>query len=66
MNWRVKFRTGAPRPQPTGRVSSDRPRSARGSEPQRHQTMSGLDVSPVHGRHCICHGCERHTRRDAA
>jgi hypothetical protein len=21
--------------------------------------MSGLDVSPVHGRHCICSQCER-------
>lgn len=24
---------------------------------QRHPAMSGLDVSPVHGRHCICERC---------
>jgi hypothetical protein len=66
MNWRVKIRTGTPRPQPSGRAASDRPGSARGSAQQRHPAMSGLDVSPVHGRHCICHRCERHTQRDAA
>jgi hypothetical protein len=23
----------------------------------RHPAMSGLNVSPVHGRHCICNRC---------
>jgi hypothetical protein len=23
----------------------------------RHPAMSGIDVSPVHGRHCICDRC---------
>lgn len=27
----------------------------------RHPAMAGLDVSPVHGRHCICARCERMT-----
>jgi hypothetical protein len=35
-----------------------------------HRTMMGLDVSPVHGRHCICNRCamltERIRIRDAA
>jgi hypothetical protein len=30
---------------------------ARDGRPQRHPAMSGLDVSPVHGRHCICDRC---------
>jgi hypothetical protein len=34
------------------------------------RTMMGLDVSPVHGRHCICNRCamltERIRIRDAA
>lgn len=67
MNWRVKIHhTGAARPQTSGRVSSDRPGSARGSVQQHHPAMSGLNVSPVHGRHCICHRCERNVHRDAA
>ena len=24
---------------------------------RRHPAMSGLNVSPVHGRHCICNRC---------
>jgi hypothetical protein len=35
-----------------------------------HRTMMGIDVSPVHGRHCICSRCamltERIRIRDAA
>jgi hypothetical protein len=26
----------------------------------RHPAMRGLDVSPVHGRHCICGRCMSH------
>jgi hypothetical protein len=26
---------------------------------RRHPAMAGLNVPPVHGRHCICHRCER-------
>ncbi len=66
MNWRVKIHTGAARPGLSGRVSSDRPGPARNSAPHGHPAVSGLDVSPVHGRHCICHRCERYARRDAA
>lgn len=64
MNWRVKIHTAATRAERIG--SGDRPGLGRGSEPHRHPAMSGLDISPVHGRHCICHGCERHAHRDAA
>ncbi|MBO0768296.1 MAG: hypothetical protein J2O48_06385 [Solirubrobacterales bacterium] len=30
------------------------------SERDRHPAMRGIDVSPVHGRHCICNRCEEH------
>jgi hypothetical protein len=33
---------------------------ARDDRPQRHPAMSGLNVSPVHGRHCICDRCAAH------
>jgi hypothetical protein len=26
---------------------------------RRHPAMAGLNVPPVHGRHCICERCER-------
>jgi hypothetical protein len=32
--------------------------------PERHPAMRGLQVSPVHGHHCICGRCEQHS--DAA
>ncbi len=28
-----------------------------------HRTMMGIDVSPVHGRHCICNRCAMLTER---
>jgi hypothetical protein len=31
----------------------------------RHPAMAGLDISPVHGRHCICERCERLAGRAA-
>ncbi|MGI8865022.1 MAG: hypothetical protein ACR2JH_11615 [Solirubrobacteraceae bacterium] len=41
-----------------------------GEAERSHRTMMGLDVSPVHGRHCICNRCamltERIRIRDAA
>jgi hypothetical protein len=27
------------------------------TDPARHPAMRGLNVSPVHGRHCICNRC---------
>jgi hypothetical protein len=27
---------------------------------ERHPAMRGLNVSPVHGRHCICDRCGQH------
>ncbi len=35
-----------------------------GKSAERHPAMRGIDVSPVHGRHCICARCEQHS--DAA
>jgi hypothetical protein len=29
----------------------------------RHPAMRGLDISPVHGRHCICGRCEQMRRQ---
>jgi len=29
--------------------------------PRRHPAMTGIDVSPVHGRHCICDRCAPRT-----
>jgi hypothetical protein len=31
--------------------------SASGELSHRHPAMSGINVSPVHGRHCICDRC---------
>jgi hypothetical protein len=35
------------------------PQDAQAAVPadRRHPAMSGLNVSPVHGRHCICNRC---------
>lgn len=33
---------------------------------QRHPSMAGLKISPVHGHHCICRRCETGSRPDAA
>jgi hypothetical protein len=30
------------------------------SAAHRHPAMRGLDISPVHGRHCICDRCSLH------
>ena len=32
----------------------------------RHPAMRGIDVSPVHGRHCNCSRCLAQSGRDAA
>jgi hypothetical protein len=32
----------------------------------RRRTAMGIDVSPVHGRHCICTRCQDHPGPDAA
>jgi hypothetical protein len=29
---------------------------------RRHPAMTGIDVPPVHGRHCIRQRCERESR----
>lgn len=34
-----------------------RPSAAPRDTSHRHPAMSGLDISPVHGRHCICDRC---------
>jgi hypothetical protein len=31
--------------------------AAKGVTHNRHPAMSGIQVSPVHGRHCICDRC---------
>lgn len=33
------------------------PGHSRPEEQTRHPAMSGIEVSPVHGRHCICDRC---------
>ncbi len=66
MNWKVKIRSVPTRPARSETVSTARSGSDRNSGPERHPAMSGLNVSPVHGRHCICHRCERYAGRDAA
>lgn len=35
------------------------PIAAVGNAGPRHPAMAGLNVPPVHGRHCICERCER-------
>jgi hypothetical protein len=42
--------------------------AARPVEPNgtRHPAMRGIDVSPVHGRHCICDRCGPAGRHDRA
>jgi hypothetical protein len=32
---------------------------------RRHPAMAGLNIPPVHGRHCICERCERQTNTAA-
>jgi len=43
-------RTAAPEPGALQAVADDEQRC--------HPAMSGLSVSPVHGRHCICERCD--------
>lgn len=49
-----------------GLASSTVDPSAKAEDPSqtgaRHPAMRGLDVSPVHGRHCICGRCVHHTK----
>jgi hypothetical protein len=47
--------------------SSEQTRAFAGSDPA-PRTMMGLQVSPVHGHHCICNRCAMTTERirDAA
>ena len=44
---------------PTALQISESSMQAERQRPQRHPAMTGLNVSPVHGRHCICGRCER-------
>jgi hypothetical protein len=57
MQWTFRFRAVG-RPRRTRRADA-----AVGSplgQPRRpNAAMAGLEVSPVHGRHCICERCER-------
>jgi hypothetical protein len=34
--------------------------SGRPERQHHHPAMNGIDVSPVHGRHCICDRCTAH------
>ncbi len=45
----------------TDRVASRDP--GLGEVRHRHPAMAGLNVSPVHGRHCICERCAREMRK---
>lgn len=52
-NRAVRRRSGADREPPA--------RTATETRPGNH-AMAGLDVQPVHGRHCICERCHRQDR----
>jgi hypothetical protein len=45
---------------PHGAADQRRPPVDGQSPEDRHPAMRGLDVSPVHGRHCICNRCSQH------
>jgi hypothetical protein len=67
MPWSSLIRAvGAKRHLPAERVGVP----ARAESTGAHRTMMGIDVSPVHGRNCICNRCamltERVSIRDAA
>ena len=48
------------RPGNTTRTTSTPVKRVGASKFERHPAMRGIDVSPVHGRHCICKRCEEH------
>ncbi|HET9074708.1 MAG TPA: hypothetical protein VFN48_09030 [Solirubrobacteraceae bacterium] len=56
---RQLFRRSSTAPRTSGPAAKVGP-----SQPatERHPAMRGLDVSPVHGRHCICGRCAQHTK----
>jgi hypothetical protein len=47
--------------QPAGAMPS-RPSETTSRSDERHPAMRGLNVSPVHGRHCICDRCSADNR----
>jgi hypothetical protein len=63
MSWLTFHRTvdvSQRSPSQSERLASRAP--ALGEVRHRHPTMAGLNVSPVHGRHCICDRCAREAR----
>ncbi len=69
MIFRVRNRTfGAARRIHPGAIppAPDGPRAVAKAPERRHPAMRGLDVSPVHGRHCNCRRCDSPPARDAA
>jgi hypothetical protein len=64
MNWSTKLLAKAARrenPVAVGRASSTV--AVQGPEHKRHPAMAGINVSPVHGHHCICSRCQPRQRR---
>jgi hypothetical protein len=62
MSWFPFRAVTSRRTRPTAPLgTAARPGRARGQ--QRHPAMSGLDVPPVHGWHCICDRCAAQTRK---
>jgi hypothetical protein len=51
--------TSTSTPTPTGGTASQSKAEDAKARADRHPAMRGLDVSPVHGHHCICGRCEQ-------
>jgi hypothetical protein len=66
MNLTARIRSGRLNRLMAGAADSSQPLPNATASTTRHPAMAGIDVPPVHGRHCICQRCTPETRRDAA